>query len=342
MYRKKVTVIVPCRNEEDYIEETIMNIIQQDYPDIELLIIDGESSDKTTDIILQLARTHPAIRYYNNPHKTVSFALNLGIQQSTGEIIIRMDSHSLYPANYISELVKHLIEFKVDNVGGVCVTHPGNSTNKALAISEATSNIFGIGNSSFRLKTEAIKEVDTVPFGCYNRELFNRIGMFDEELIRNQDDEFNGRVIKNGGRILLIPSIKIEYFARTTFLKVSKMFYQYGLFKPLVTKKLGNPTSIRQFFPVVFLFVLALAPVAYLLNFELFMADLGIVSIYLVLNLFFSMRIAISNRNIGLFFYMPLTFLIIHLSYGFGYLYGFIRFIIFRQTISNNQIKLSR
>lgn len=342
MFNTKVSIIVPCRNEENYIENTIKNIINQDYPNIEVLIIDGASSDITPDIIKKFAKTNAKIKYFENPNRTVSYALNMGIIKSKGEIIIRMDAHCIYPVNYVTELVKNLIKSNADNVGGVWITKPGNSSYKALAISEATSSIFGIGNASYRLKSNLIKEVDTVPFGCYKREIFSKIGLFDEELIRNQDDEFNGRVIKNGGRILLIPSIKIDYYARTTFSKASKMFYQYGLFKPLVTKKLGKPTSLRQFFPVVFLFVLVLAPVVYLLSFELFIADLCIVSTYLSLNLFFSIRISISKRNIALFYYMPLTFLIIHISYGFGYLCGFIRFIIFRQTISNNQIKLSR
>lgn len=342
MYTNKISIIVPCRNEECYIEDTIKNILHQDYQNIEVLIIDGASSDSTADIIKKYAIKNSKIRFFENPNRTVSYALNLGIRNSKGDIIVRMDAHCKYPSNYVSELVKNLLESNAANVGGVWITKPGNSTNKAHAIAEATSSIFGIGNAFYRLKSKFIRKVDTVPFGCFKREIFNQIGLFDEDLIRNQDDEFNGRLVKNGGKILLIPSIKIEYFARTTFLKTSKMFYQYGLFKPLVNKKLGKPATVRQFFPVGFLVMLIIFPFSYLISDSLFKVELFIIGFYFFLNLFFSVKIAISRKKIVLFFILPYVFLIIHLSYGLGYLKGVFRFLILNRVINNSQIQLSR
>lgn len=342
MEKNKVSVIVPCRNEEAFIEETIKNIVNQDYKNIEILIIDGESSDRTGEIVQRLASDYQFVKYFNNPDKTVSYALNIGINQSSGVIVIRMDAHCKYPNNYVSELVRILLESNSDNVGGVWITKPGNSTSKAVAIARATSSIFGIGNALYRLDVKDIKEVDTVPFGCYRREIFNKIGFFDEELVRNQDDEFNGRIKNQGGRILLIPSIKIEYFARTTLSKTAVMFYQYGFFKPLVNRKLGKPTSLRQFFPIIFLFTIFLLPIAGMISFKLFLADLFVLCLYLVLNILFSVRIAILNRNIAILWYLPQIFLIIHLSYGFGYLKGLILFRIFNKKASNEKVKLSR
>jgi GT2 family glycosyltransferase len=163
-----------------------------------------------------------------------------------------LDAHTEFPQNYFTNLINNAEKLGADNVGGVVKTLPADFTVKANAIAIALSHIFGVGNSHFRVGAKTIKEVDTVPFGCFRRDIFNKIGLFDVDLIRNQDDEFNGRIIKNKGKIFLIPQIVVKYYARDTIEKVFKMFYQYGLFKPLVNKKLGMPTTIRQFLPVLF------------------------------------------------------------------------------------------
>ena len=254
-----ISLVCPIYNEEKYISGFIDSILQQDFPkdEMEILFIDGISTDQTRDIIKGYMEKHSDIHLLDNPHRYTPYALNIGIQAATGDIIIRLDAHAKYPQDYIKSLLRYKNELpNAQNVGGICVTLPCKDTNIAIAISKVLSSPFGMGNSYFRTGTDSIREVDTVPFGCFSKSLFERIGYFDTDLIRNQDDEFNGRIINNGGKIYLIPSIRIEYFSRDKISKIRRMFFQYGLYKPLVNKKLGAPATIRQFFPLLFLLFL--------------------------------------------------------------------------------------
>jgi len=326
-----VSIIIPCRNEENFIGATLENIIGQDYPKdkLEVFVIDGESTDGTNAITLQVATVNPFIHVLNNPEKVVPPALNMAIRRSKGDVIIRMDAHSIYPKDYISSLVKNLVELKADNVGGVWITEKGAGTLIADAIAVATSHPFGIGNAQYRLGGKNPMQVDTVPFGCYRKEVFEKIGLFDEDLIRNQDDEFNGRLIKSGGKIFLIPSIKIQYYARATLLKMSTMFYQYGLFKPLVNIKLKYPATLRQLVPPVL--VLSILLLGVLSFFHSFLFSLFALEVIIYLMGVFLVSFFISIRK-GLMIFLPLivTFPIIHFSYGMGYLRGIIRFTILK------------
>ena len=247
-----ITVVCPIYNEEKYIARCIESIMEQDYPksDMEVLFVDGMSTDHTRAIIEEYLPRCPYLRVIDNPQRIVPYAMNAGIKAAKGDVIIRLDAHALYPSNYFSELVRKLYELNADNVGAVCRTLPANDTPKCKAIAAALSSAFGMGNSYFRIGAKEIKQVDTVPFGCYRKDVFDRIGPYDNDLVRNQDDELNARLIKHGGKIYLIPYIVVDYFARDTIKKTGKMFYQYGLYKPLVNKKLGSPATVRQFFPV--------------------------------------------------------------------------------------------
>lgn len=333
----KITVICPVYNEEKYISACIDSVLCQDYPceDMEILFIDGMSKDHTRDIIKGYHKKYSFIKLVDNPQKIVPVALNIGIRLASAEVIIRLDAHAIYPNNYFSTLVKHLKELKADNVGGVCETLPANKKMKSKAIAAALSNPFGMGNSYFRIGTSQTRKVDTVPFGCFNKEIFKRIGLFDEELIRNQDDEFNGRIIKNKGEIYLIPTIVISYFGRDTLRKVAKMFYQYGLFKPLVNKKLGSPATMRQFFPLLFLIGLVIG--AFLSCFSNFIAYVYtfVLLLYLILSFIFSGKECIKRKDWRLFFILPIIFFLIHISYGWGYLKGIYK-VLFRKSFSVN------
>ena len=258
-----VSLIIPCRNEEHFIAKVIDDLLAQDYhkEKVEILIADGRSEDRTREIIAQKAASNATIKLVDNPEKIVPFGLNRAIKESKGEIIIRIDAHCEYPSNYISRLIEIHTSHKAANVGGVCDTLPGNESFTANAIAIATSHSFGVGNSYFRIGVTNITAVDTVPFGCFSRSLFDEIGLFDEDLVRNQDDEFNARIVNAGGKILLIPDLIIKYFARPSISKMTSMFYQYGLFKPLVNKKIGKTTTMRQLVPF-FLFCLLVVHVA--------------------------------------------------------------------------------
>ena len=319
-----LSVICPIYNEEKYIAKCIESILAQDYPknDLEILFVDGMSNDKTRDILLDYIKQYPFIRLLDNPNKIVPYAMNIGVQASKGDVIIRLDGHVEYPSNYFSELVKHLYDLDADNVGGLCETLPCGPSAKELAIAEALSSPFGMGNSYFRIGCNSIKEVDTVPFGCFRREVFDKVGLYDNELVRNQDDELNGRIIKNGGKIFLIPNIVTKYYARDKISKVWKMFYQYGLYKPLVNSKLGSPSTIRQFFPLLFVLGIVIGfPLSFINRIfaELYVC---VLALYVIMSIIYTYKSVARTRNYMLFLYQPITYFTIHFGYGWGYLVG--------------------
>ncbi len=322
-----VSIIVPCFNEEKYLPGLISDIAGQDYPSdkMEVIFADGMSQDRTQELILLSTKTNPHFRLLVNPGRYVPFALNLGIREASGDIIVRMDAHARYPSNYISLLVKNLEELQADNVGGCWITTPAGPGLIPLAIASVMSSAFGMGNAMYRLPARKVMQVDTVPFGCYRKTVFDRIGLFDESLIRNQDDEFNARLIQNGGRIFLIPGIRITYFARETIGKTMIMFYQYGLFKPLVNRKLRRPATLRQFIPPALVMCLLAGLILSLITL-LFLRLTGlVVAVHLLSGLAFSIPVVLRHRNPGLIILMPVLFLLIHLSYGTGYIRGLLK-----------------
>lgn len=265
--RASITIVVPCRNEAHYIAECLDSILACDYPQdrLEVLVVDGMSDDGTRSVLAEYAARHPLIRVIDNPRRITPVALNLAIRAARGDVIVRMDAHVVYPSNYVSRLVAALDEFGADNVGAVLRTLPANQTPMGRAIAIGMSHPFGVGTSYFRIGTDQPRWVDTIAFFCVRRTTFDRVGLFDEELIRHQDGEFNARLIGSGGRILLIPDIVSYYYARSTLRQVGRMFYQYGYFKPLVAKKLGRFMTIRQLIPPGFVLALATSVIAALL-----------------------------------------------------------------------------
>lgn len=340
MNLRKVSVICPVFNEEKFIEACIVSIIEQDYPQdaMEVLFVDGRSTDHTTEIIKRYMKQYPFIRLLDNPERIVPYALNRGLDAAKGEVIMRLDGHCTYPTNYISELVRYLYQLNADNVGGVWNTQPAKDTPICQAIAQASSHPFGVGGSMHKIGASKIMETDTVPFGCYKREVFEKTGPFDTDLARNQDDEFNGRLQNLGGKIYLIPQVIINYTARDTLCKMRKMYYQYGLYKPLVNKKLGAPATIRQFFPLVFLLGLIVGGIASIFSPLILQVYFAILMLYLFIGLVVGSMGAIRTLQPLLTLLMPYVFLNIHLSYGIGYLVGIFN-VVFKRPY---QVKANR
>lgn len=320
-----LSVICPIYNEEKYIGSFLDSILQQDYPkdDLEILLVDGMSKDNTRKVISEYSAKYPCLRLVDNPQQTVPYAMNNGIKSAKGDIIIRLDAHAEYPSNYFSVLIKKLNELDgADNVGGVCITLPCNDTSVAVSIAECLSNKFGMGNSYFRVGAKGVMSVDTVPFGCFRKTLFDKIGLYDTDMVRNQDDELNGRIIKNGGKIYLLPDVEIKYFARDKISKVRKMFYQYGLYKPLGNKKLGAPATIRQFFPLLFVLFLVIGLIVSLLFPIILPIYLGVIVLHLLIGVVEGLKSAKKTGCTECTFIMPYIFLNMHICYGLGYLKG--------------------
>lgn len=340
-----ISIIVPCRNEEGYIANVIRDIYSQTYPSelMEVFIIDGESEDATAEIVRSLTTEYPSLTLLSNPKKIVPTALNIGIKAAKGEVIVRLDAHCEYPENYLTYLVENLFAMKADNVGVAMIAHPRNNSLKAIAIARAISCKFGIGDSYHRTGLSKAIEIDSVPFGCYPRAVFEKYGLFDEELIRNQDDEFNSRIVSRGGKIWLLPDIEIKYFARDSFSKIFKMFYYYGFFKPLVNKKVGKAATMRQFVPPAFVLSFLIGIILMLFSKFIGGAFLGLVLIpYMLINIIFSLKLTLKERRPGMFILLLFTFLGIHISYGTGYIRGYFRFKIRNKGVGFSDLSTNR
>jgi glycosyltransferase involved in cell wall biosynthesis len=320
---QRVTVILPCRNEASHIAACLDSILASAHPAdrLEVLVVDGMSDDGTRELVAQYADAHTSVHMLDNPGRIVPTGLNIGIQAATGDIIVRMDGHVVYPPEYIPRLVDALLADGADNVGGCLVTLPADGTAVAQAIAIAMSHPFGVGFARFRIGARQAQDVDTVPFGCFRRSLFARVGMFDEELARNQDDEFNHRIIRGGGRVRLIPDVVCYYYARGSLRKAARMFYQYGAFKPLVARKVGRVMTVRQLVPAGFVASLLGTGVGALIASPLAVLGAGIASLYAACVGAFALSI-VRSHGVRCALALTATLPVVHLSYGFGFLRG--------------------
>ncbi|HHH19985.1 MAG TPA: glycosyltransferase family 2 protein [Campylobacterales bacterium] len=321
--RHSISIIVPCYNEETYISNCIESIVGADidFEETEVFFVDGGSTDNTTRIIELYAKQYPFIELLHNSKKITPVAMNIGIEASSGEYLFIISAHADYPEDYFATLTQQCEALGAACVGGVLKTDVKNSTFKSNSIKSILIHRFGVGNATFRTGVDTIREVDTVAFGCYPRETFVRYGVFDEQLIRNQDIEFNKRIIRGGGKIYLIPEIEATYFARENFTALAKNNYANGYWNLLTayyTKTL-NSLSLRHFIPLIFVLSLILP-----LLFGLFISEflwIGAFSLvsYLALVIIISFKLKEQNND---FFYLVLSFLTLHFSYGFGSLVG--------------------
>ena len=279
----------------------------------ELLIADGGSTDRTLDIINSYAALHPEVIPVSNPKRFVPFALNECIRRARGEYIIRLDAHSEYASDYFLKVIGAFEKTGAEIVGGPMRAKGNTSFQRAVAV--CTSTAFGVGDSKFHDET-AEGYTDSVYLGAWRKNIFDRTGMFDEEMFRNQDDEFHYRARSRGMKIYLDPAIKSWYYPRGTFRLLMKQYFQYGLFKPLVLKKVKSGMRLRHLIPGCF--------VLYLISLILFLPVLGWFSLiplflYLLIDLFFSFgkQNTASEKIISLAVYPAL-----HISYGAGFLLG--------------------
>jgi glycosyltransferase involved in cell wall biosynthesis len=327
----KVSIIIPCYNESKYIAQSVRSVINQDYPveNIEVFYIDGGSTDGTIETIQKLTRRFPHIKLLHNKHKTVPYALNQGIRAAKGSYILRMDVHSDFPVDYVSKLIDWHGYLDADNLGGVCYTDVQLKSKSSEAIKLVMSDRFGVGNSTFRVGARTLLEVDTVPFGCYRREVFDKIGLFDERLTRNQDIEFNKRLKRLGGTIYLVPNVYCTYFARDTFKALFKNRFRTGYWivkTSFLTKSFKN-LSVRHFVPLLFVATL-LGPILFGLVWPGFFI-VALTTFLLYLLVMTKRSIKISNGNTP-WIYVLFGFFVLHFSYGLGSLFGIqnIKFLI--------------
>ena len=267
----KVSVIIPVYNEDKFIERCLNSLINNNYPKnkLEILIFDRGSTDGTLDILKNYTQKYKFIKLFNNVRKHQIYALNKGIKLAQGDIIIRCDAHAEYPREYIKTLVKYHQKKIADNIGGCWEIIPGSYTQIAKAIAIALKSRLGMGSKYVTSSDNKPIYVNTVPFGSWRKDVFKKFGLFDTHFIRSQDYEHNIRIKKMGGKILLLPWLRIKYFARDSFLKLAKMSFQYGYAKAFVFKKHKLfitflellPSTLIIFFPICLpLYLLFFAP----------------------------------------------------------------------------------
>jgi glycosyltransferase involved in cell wall biosynthesis len=318
---------MPIRNEEGFITRSLDAVVAQDYPAhlLEILVVDGMSDDATRSLVQQMVDTstaqntgpHPTIRLLDNPAHIVPTAFNIGLQNAQGEVIVRVDGHCEIAPDYVRRCVEALEQTGADNVGGL-MRAVGQQSAEAEAIALATSSPFGVGGARFHYATEA-GWADTVYLGAYRREVFERIGGFDEELVRNQDDEFNFRLTQAGGKIWLDPAIKSLYYSRASLPKLWRQYYQYGFYKVRVMQKRGGVASWRHLVPGAFVLGLV-GSILLALLLRKPLLSLGVLGPYALANAAASLKTARGNR--ALLRWLPLIFFALHTAYGVGFLAG--------------------
>jgi glycosyltransferase involved in cell wall biosynthesis len=338
-----ISVVIPCRDEEPYIGACLDSILASDYPQerLDVLVVDGMSQDHTREIVTRYARRHPCIRLLDNPQQITPTGLNAGVRAARGDVVMRMDAHVVYPPYYIPRLAAVLRESGADNVGGVIATLPGEGTPIARAIAVTLSHPFGVGNSYFRIGVTEPRFVDNVAFGCWRRDVFTRIGLFDEEMVRNQDDEFNHRLIRHGGRILLVPNVVSQYYARRSLRQVARMYFQYGYFKPLVARKVGRVMTLRQLVPALFVAGLVVAGTASAWLRAGRLAFVGIAGAYAAALLGCAVQI-LQRHGVSCALAATAVFPTVHLSYGIGFLLGIWDHVLRRRPPDAVTVPLSR
>jgi succinoglycan biosynthesis protein ExoA len=314
-----VTIILPVRNEAQYIARCLAAIVAQDYPrdSIEILLVDGMSHDRTREIVAELAQRDPRVKRLDNPQRIVPTALNSGIRAARGALIIRVDGHAVMAPDYVRQCVKVAAQVEADCVGGAIRTL--GETRMARGIALAQSSPFGVGGAAFRYTTKA-QYVDTLAFGAYRREVFERVGLFDEALVRNQDDEFNFRLIRAGGKIWLDPSIRSTYFSRSTLRALWKQYFQYGYWKVRVIQKHGRPASWRHLVPALFVMGLCVTSLMSLFLFSwapLLLILIPYLGALMLATIEISQRLGWSFAPV-----LPFAFVVLHLAYGIGFLWG--------------------
>ena len=308
-----ISIILPCRNEERYIEKVLDFFLRSLPQQKEFIIADGESTDRTREIISAYSAKHPEIKLINNPGKFVPFALNDCIKQAKGKYIIRLDAHSEYADDYFLKIIETFEKTGAQIVGGPMRAKGNTPFQQAVAV--CTSTIFGVGDSQFH-DDSAEGFTDSVYLGAWKKEIFDVTGLFDESMLRNQDDEFHYRAKSMGMKIYLNPEIKSWYYPRSSFRSLIKQYFQYGLFKPLVLSKVRSEIKTRHLIPSAF--------VVYLLSLLIFIPMIGLISliplfIYCIVDLLFSFsrQNAFSSKLNALLIYLAL-----HLSYGCGFILG--------------------
>ena len=329
MKNPKVSVIIPCFNEEKFIAKCLDSLLSQDFPkeEMEILIIDGGSEDKTKEIVDKYIEKYPFIKLFSNVNRYTPFAFNIGIKNSKGGIIIFLGAHADYDRDYVSKCAENLEKYKADSVGGILKVASKEDTLASRAIAISLSHSFGAGNALYKTGSKEPREVDTVFGGCYRKEVFKKIGFFNEKILRSEDMELNMRLKRAGGKIMLIPDIIVRYYPKSNLINFWKHNFADGIWAIYPLRFVKIPFKLRHYLP--FLFVGGLVGLLIMGFFFSPFLNLFLLTIlvYLSAGLYFSLGISLKEKDLRYFFILPLVFAIRHFGYGTGSIWGVIRLI---------------
>ncbi len=320
-----LSAILPIRNEARYITRSLNAVLAQDYPSdrIEIIVVDGMSDDGSREIVWSIQALNPNVQLIDNPRLIVPTGMNAAMARARGEIFVRIDGHCEIERDYFRRCVEHLQNDGVDGVGGPVETV--GETELAGIIAAAMSSRFGVGDSAFRTVKDRTMLADTVAFPAYTRSIVERVGPYDEELVRNQDDDYNYRLRKIGAKVLLAVDVRSRYYSRDTIRSLWRQYFQYGYWKVRVMQKHPRQMQPRQFVP--FLFVAALLLSLLATPFSAIGAwAFGLTGgSYIITNLATSFLVA-RQQNMPLSWPLPVIFSTLHVSYGLGFLIGLVKF----------------
>ena len=319
-----VSLLVACRNEVDSIKKCIESLFAQDFPGdkLEVIILDGLSTDGSRELIRDLIAGHPNFRLVDNPKIHQAAAWNLGLELCTGEVISIVSGHVILSPDYVIKAIETLQRTGADMVGGTVRSVSDGLVGKAIAI--AISHPFGVGGARFRY-TDKEEETDSVFMGFCHRSVFEKNGKFDEELVRNQDDEFSYRLRKSGGRIICNPDIQSLYQSRSNYKSLWRQYFQYGLYKVRVLQKHHRQMSPRQFIPPAFVTGILLSIILSVILSWGWIVLAGLIGIYFLVNVIVSLKIAL-REGLQYLPLLPIVFPTLHVSYGLGFISGLFKF----------------
>ena len=330
MNQPLVSIIIPCRNEADFIGRCLNSLLTQNYPKnkIEILVIDGASTDTTRELVELYIQKDNRIRLFNNPKKNTPISMNIGIQNAKGGLITKSDAHTIYPTDYISKCVRYLEEHKTDAVGGITKNVPANNSLAAKAIISVLGSPLG-GGGSFRRGGDKPRLADTAYGICYRREVFGKVGLFNEKLIRSQDFDFNLRLTRAGGKILLAPDIALTYYPKQkTIVSFWRRNFLDGIWA-ILPLKFGSPIfKPRHLAPLAFVSTILTAAVGSIFWKPLIWISIVMLALYFAVALYFSLKIIAREKSILLFPFLILAFTARHFAYGLGSIVGVIKLII--------------
>ena len=336
-----VSVIMPVRNEAPTITGCIESILNQEYPReaMEIIVADGLSDDDTRERILEIAHRDPRIHVISNPGRIASTGLNCAIAVSRGDIIVRMDAHAEYAHDYIRQCVRVLHETGAENVGGPWNARGRTYMQKAIAL--AFHSPFSSGGASSHAVDYSGK-VDSVYLGCWQKSTLTRLGGFDEELVRNQDDELNLRITRSGGTVVQDASIRSWYYPRSSLLGLFRQYLQYGYWKVRVIQKHRIPASYRHLVPSVFLLAVMILGVCAIFFGAGRAGLMEVLALYVLLVLLASLVTCRRPRAMVYLPVLPFVFMTFHVGYGYGFLRGVLDFVVLRKGGSRSFAVLTR